>query len=315
MRCSRMLALPLAIWLLGTPATAQPTFTPGPANDPETCRDLWKEVGLPRYARVTDRKTLIVCHTRYVLSHNNDTKTPDWVFEQLDESQFSKRISRPDISFSSEKNVPKEKAARDEDYTNSKLDRGHQAPSADFASNVDQMNESFILSNAVPQQGIGFNRHIWKDFEDLTRTIASARGRVYVITGPIYRDENGQAPVITKKFNRCGNEITLQSPDTRQAICEAKNKNASATCEAGVAVPVGMFKIIYDPKRPLVNAYILPNINHTKADEAPEPIDYLRRFQVTVHVVERFTSLEFLRDLPKRKRDQLNLQCGQIVRR
>jgi DNA/RNA endonuclease G (NUC1) len=310
--CLALLAVP---WLQSQPAAPQAAFTPGPKNDPATCEDLWKDVGLPRYARATDRSTLMVCHTRYVLSHNNDTKTPDWVLEQLDKSQFSGGIVRPDIKFSPEKNVPKEKAARDEDYTNSKLDRGHQAPSADFASKVEWMNESFILSNAVPQQGIGFNRHIWKDFEDLTRAIASARGRVYVITGPVYRDENGKAPVITKQFNRCGNEIKLQSPDSRQSICEAKNKNPNATCDAGVAVPVGMFKIIYEPSRPLVNAYIMPNINHTEAGETPTPLDYLKKFQVTVHVVERFTSLEFFRNLPTRKRNQLNLICGQAVSR
>lgn len=304
-----------AAWLHTQPAGAQAPFAPGPKNDPQTCRELWKEVGLPRYAQATDRSTLPVCHTRYVLSHNNDTKTPDWVFEQLDHSQFSGGITRPDIKFSSESAVPKDKAARDDDYTNSKFDRGHQAPSADFASKVELMNESFILSNAVPQQGIGFNRHIWKDFEDLTRNIATARGRVYVITGPVYRDENGKAPVITKQFNRCGNEIKLQSPDARQDICEAKNQNPGATCDAGVAVPVGMFKIIYDPSRPQVNAYIMPNINHTEAGESPTPIDYLKQFQVTVHVVERFTSLEFFRDFAKRKRDQLNLRCGKVLLR
>ena len=297
------------------PAAAQPAPAANPANDPETCRELWKDVGLPRYAQTTEGTRTIVCHTRYVLSHNNTTKTPDWVFEQLDKSQFEKKISRPDIKFSSEKNVPAGKAARDEDYTNSKFDRGHQAPSADFASKVEWMNESFILSNAVPQQGIGFNRHIWKDFEDLVRGIAEERDRVYVITGPVYRDEDGKAPVITKEFNRCGNEIKLQSQNNRTEICEAKNKNPGAKCDAGVAVPVGMFKIIYDPKRPIVNAYVMPNINHTEADEAPKPLDYLKKFQVTVHVVERVTSLEFFRDLPKRKRDQLNLRCLQAIAR
>ena len=40
---------------------------------------------------------------------------------------------------------------------------------------------------------------------------------------------------------------------------------------------------------------------------------YLKQFRVTVHAVERFTGLEFFRDLPKRTRDKLNLQCGQTM--
>jgi DNA/RNA endonuclease G (NUC1) len=59
----------------------------------------------------------------------------------------------------------------------------------------------------------------------------------------------------------------------------------------------------------------MPNINHTEAGETPTPLDYLKKFQVTVHVVERFTSLEFFRNLPTRKRNQLNLICGQAVSR
>jgi endonuclease G len=313
MRSIAALAMLTGAWLSVQPAAAQAPFTPGPANDPDTCRTLWEEIGLPDYARPEERDTLIVCHERYVLSHNNDTKTPDWVFEQLDKSQFAGTNKRPKLTFKSETNVPREKAARDEDYKKSGFDRGHQAPSDDFKANPKWMVESFILSNIVPQQGVGFNQHIWKNFEELTRDIATARGRVYVITGPVYRDDNGKAPVITKQFNRCRNEIKLQSPNNKREICEAKNKTPDAKCDAGVAVPVGLFKIIYDPSWPLVNAYIMPNINHTEAGEAPSPTDYLRKFQVTVHVVERFTGLEFFRELPKRKRNQLNLSCGQMI--
>jgi len=315
MRWSPMLALPAAAWLLGSAAAAQPVPSQDPANDPETCRGLWEDVGLPRYARPEERDAEIVCHKRYVLSHNNNAKTPDWVFEQLKASQFSGTNKRPKLKFKSEEKVPPGKAARDEDYKNSGFDRGHQAPSDDFKANPEWMVESFILSNIVPQQGKGFNQHIWKDFEDLTRDIAKARGIVYVITGPIYRDDDGKAPVIGKDFNKCGNEIKLQSPNNKREICEAKNEGSSAKCNAGVAVPVGLYKIIYDPDWPQVNAYILPNINHTEARESPTPNDYLKRFQVTVHVVERYTGLEFFRDLPKRDRNRLNLTCGQIMLR
>jgi endonuclease G len=301
--------------LQAAPAFAQSSFTPGPANDPETCHNLWKDVGLPRYARPEERDTLIVCHERYVLSHNNDTKTPDWVFEQLDKSQFEGKHKRPKLTFKTETNVPPDKAAHDTDYRKSGFDRGHQAPSDDFKAKPEWMVESFILSNIVPQQGVGFNQHIWKNFEELTRDIASNRGRVYVITGPVYRDANGKAPVITAKFNRCGHEIKLQSPNNKREICAAKNKNPSAKCDAGVAVPVGLFKIIYDPGWPMVNAYIVPNVDHTEAGEASSPTDYLKQFQVTVHVVERYTGIEFFRDLPTRDRNRLNLQCGQMMLR
>ena len=303
MRSAAILSLLIAASLQSQPASAQATFTPGEANDPATCRDLWKDVGLPRYARATDRDVLPVCHTRYVLSHNNNAKTPDWVFEQLKSTMFANGSDRPDQHFTFEKNVPPDKAARDADYTNSGFDRGHQAPSADFAADDDLMKESFTLSNAVPQQGVGFNQHIWKNLEEQTRKIARARRQVYVITGPIYRDADGNAPVISARINSCGHAIELKSTKNKKEIGDR------------VTVPVGLYKIIYDPNWPRVNAYILPNINHTEAGEASSPAAYLKEFQVTVHVVERFAGLEFFRNLPQRQHERLNQTCGQIMLR
>jgi DNA/RNA endonuclease G (NUC1) len=309
----RALHLTWVVAFLALPAAAQ-DFRETEANDPQTCRALWKDVGLPRYAREGDRDTIPVCHQRYILSHNNDNKTPDWVFEQLSPDQITGTNTRPKPEpFGPESNVPSDKAASLADCKGSHLDRGHQAPSEDFKKRLEWMKESFFLSNMVPQQGVGFNQHIWKNLEELTRGVVRRRGTMYVMTGPVNRDENGKVPTITKDFNKCGNEIRLKSIDNRKEICAAKNKDSSAKCDAGVTVPVGMFKIFYDPRGQRVNAYLLPNINHTEAGEAPSPADYLKKFRVTVHAVERVTGLEFFRDLPKRTRDILLLQCGQTM--
>ena len=243
---------------LAMPAAAE-EFRETEANDPQTCRDLWKDVGLPRYAREGDRDTLIVCHQRYVLSYNNDNKTPDWVFEQLSPDQITGTNTRPKPEpFGPETNVPPDKAAGLADYKKSGFDRGHQAPSEDFKKRLEWMKESFFLSNMVPQQGRGFNQHIWKQLEELTRGVVRRRGTMYIMTGPVNRDENGKVPTISKEFNKCGNEIRLASTDNRKEICQAKNSDPSAKCDAGVTVPVGMFKIMYDPRGQRVNAYLLP---------------------------------------------------------
>ena len=105
------------------------------------------------------------------------------------------------------------------------MDRGHQAPSADFSSNLELMKESFTLSNAVPQQGDGFNRHIWKEFEDLVRKLAKDRGEIFVITGPINREPNDEDEITIKAdANPCTNEIKLEGPKSRTAICGKGNK-------------------------------------------------------------------------------------------
>ncbi len=147
--------------LSGAAAAQNAEFTPGPQNDPETCADLWKGIGLPEYSR-EDRDATIVCHTKYVLSHSNDDKIPDWVLERLTREQIGGTNKRPKVKFKPEDFVDKGKRAVDDDYRNSKFDRGHQAPSDDFKADVEWMKESFILSNIVPQIGVGFNQGIWR---------------------------------------------------------------------------------------------------------------------------------------------------------
>ena len=279
-------------------------FTPTAANDFKTCRKLWEPIGTPLYAS-EDGDTTPVCHEAYVLSHNNVNKTPDWVLERLNKSNFEGGNDRPKIKFQPEQFVCEEARAVDKQYANSKMDRGHQAPSADFASNLELMKESFTLSNAVPQQGEGFNRHIWKEFEDLVRKLAEDRGEIFVITGPINRDD-GDELTIKADANPCKNEIKLEGPPGRTEICGKDKKCGEGK---GVAIPLALFKVIYDPKNKRANAYILPNIDHRKLDKSKDPLEYLKRFRVAVRTVEQFTGLQFLRAIPARDRKAQVQEC------
>jgi DNA/RNA endonuclease G (NUC1) len=300
----------LAALVLAAPAQADvcdddPDFQLGPANNFNNCRALWEPIGVPEYAS-SDIDATPVCHEAYVLSHNNVNKTPDWVLERLHRSQFAGGKDRPKNRFRPEQFVCKAARALDSQYANSKLDRGHQAPSADFSSNLELMRESFTLSNAVPQQGIGFNRHIWKEFEDLVRKLAVDRKEILVITGPINRQDDEDEITIKAEANPCRNEIKLEGPKGRAAIC---GKNKSCPEESGVAIPLALFKIIYDPKNNRANAYILPNIDHRKLDTSKDPLEYLKRYRVAVRTVEQHTGLQFLRAIPKRERKAQIEEC------
>lgn len=167
------------------------------------------------------------------------------------------------------------------------------------------MVESFFLSNVVPQVGIAFNRGIWKNLEDHVRD----RGELYAITGPSDREQTGSGTLtITDTTNVCRNKIVLK-PLKRESICGAKAK-----CEDGVTVPIALFKIIYHPRLHRANAFILPNINHRDAGKGfADPIEYLKRFQVTVQVVEKYTGLEFFRDLSLRSRRPILEQCTSFM--
>ncbi|MGH6738145.1 MAG: hypothetical protein ACREDY_03770, partial [Bradyrhizobium sp.] len=100
-------ALCLASAAAAQTAHDNPGFTPGPRNDPATCSDLWKGIGLPEYSSNDEHDTTIVCHTKYMLSHNNDALGPDWVIEHLTAEQVGGDNKRPRLKFQHETLVPR----------------------------------------------------------------------------------------------------------------------------------------------------------------------------------------------------------------
>jgi DNA/RNA endonuclease G (NUC1) len=172
------------------------------------------------------------------------------------------------------------------------------------------MKESFTLSNAVPQQGEGFNQDVWANLEERVRNIARARGQAYVITGPIYADDRSGG--IKAKDNVCGNAIDLK-PLTRTAICGDKTKCDAH--ETKVAIPLALYKIVHDPRLKRTNAYIMPNIDHRPLREGMSMDTYLNKFRVPVSLVEAHTGIKFFPDMTTRdRRTQLETCVATMLR-
>src|SRR5687768_16333200 len=117
MKLARALGLALLGLTLCQSARAEvcEDFEPKPENDPEACRALWEKIGLPVSGDDTD--ATIVCHTRFVLLHNNENKTPAWVIEPLNKKQVSGKNTRPEgKKFASERSVCPSAQAKDKDY-------------------------------------------------------------------------------------------------------------------------------------------------------------------------------------------------------
>ena len=90
---------------------------------------------------------------------------------------------------------------------------------------IDQatMNQTFALSNMVPQDPVN-NRKIWNKLEsDVRKYVSRAGGNVYVYTGPLFQ----------------GNVIKLGKGE--------------------VWMPSHLFKVVYDEAKGQAWAWILPN--------------------------------------------------------
>lgn len=193
------------------------------------CDPFFDGVGAPEYqdedALQEDEVTLL-CRRGYVLAHNNVRKVPDWVLERMTVPRLVHRATRKN-NFKIDDELEQGARSEPKDYSGSGKDQGHMAPAEDMSFSQAAMDESFLLSNMAPQEGIGFNRHIWARLEARVRDWTRRRKDLIVITGPIY-DKN------------------------RQPIGPGK-----------VAVPNQFFKVVYEPKRNRGIAFVLPNKNLT----------------------------------------------------
>lgn len=286
-------------------------WKPSKFNKISTCRSLWIGLGdVPGDSNAVTRDTTFVCHTRFVLSYDSVTKTPDWVIERIPKAQVSGDNDRPSQSFVVEKRVPPRGRATNQDYTRTpdNFARGHQAPSEDFNKSSAWMKESFVYSNAVPQVGAKFNSSIWGTLEDEVRKAAKGRDEIYVITGPVRGDAAIRSRTITEAANACGKAITIDGPQ-HALVCAANNRNHNVPCKTGVGVPIALYKIIYDPKTGDAYAFVLPNRDHdSQTGDQARP--YLEKFRVTVAVIEAATGLHFFPAMTAAKQDQAVNKCA-----
>lgn len=73
------------------------------------------------------------------------------------------------------------------DYRNSGLSRGHLVPARDMTHDEQALRDSFLLSDAVPQNS-AMNRSSWRRLENQVRKLAVDAESVIVITGAIFAE-------------------------------------------------------------------------------------------------------------------------------
>jgi endonuclease G len=300
----------LLLTLLGPAALGGAALADTKATDPNSCKKLWSEIGLPA-PNPGGPHTTRICHLGYITGHNDSTKTPDWVIERLTPDIVNGEGTREDQDFRADPAItPAEKAAVPGDYDGSGFDKGHNAPAADFHGNQDALDDTFFFSNAVPQVGKGFNRSIWRSLETLVRKLVTGeRPELYVITGPVPPDSK---PIrISSKTDVCKSSIELPVP-SQQSICQDNNEDKKAQCKAGVAVPAGMFKIVYDPTSRHAFAVLFENFDHTGRYASGRTFDYIQAHKIGIGTIEDLTGLTFFPALSAREKRQMTANCTDV---
>lgn len=172
---------------------------------PSTLRRSVKE-SAPNAAWVTDNcqfgmpeSTLdlgpvrVIAREGYVLGHSSISKIPYWVCEHSLAAEITGPANRSN-AFKPDPELAGQPRAELSDYKHSGFDRGHMAPAGDFKSSQALMDQSFFLSNMVPQYGPTFNQGIWADLESRVRDWVKKRGDCWVISGPMFYDALEEDP-------------------------------------------------------------------------------------------------------------------------
>lgn len=197
----------------------------------------------------------------YVLAYDGRTRHASWVYEELTASSLEGRAERTEFDFMEDPVIPPSMRAMKEDYKGSGFDRGHLRPAANAKSSVQDMKESFYLSNISPQHP-QLNRKYWIKLEKHVRELTKTYTTVYVVTGPLFLPE--------------------KSSDGKKYV------RYQVIGENNVAVPTHYFKVIRGKRGGTfkTEAYIVPN----------QPIEQnppLEKFSVSLEKVERAAGIIF----------------------
>jgi endonuclease G len=171
-----------------------------------------------------------LCRHYYFSMFNTNTKDPDWVAYHLLSTQLNSehKEKRKDY-FCPDPCLEAGQRAELTDYAGAypTYNRGHMTPATDHHWNSTAYQESFYLSNMVPQNPDN-NGHIWQALESQVDTWTRTYSNTYIVAGPVY-DYAGI---------------------THQVIGQNN-----------IWAPAALFKIIYIPSRHQAISFIIPNKN------------------------------------------------------
>jgi endonuclease G, mitochondrial len=176
------------------------------------------------YYLPTSTTNAIVRHKYFTLSYAEAHEQAEWVAYRLTREELNAPWVSRTNNFQPDPKV-KTGSATPDDYRNSGYDRGHLLPAADRAFSEEAMSETFYMSNISPQAS-NFNKGVWRELEELTRSWAKRDKQLYVVTGPV-----------------------LKMP-VKGAI--GANK---------VSVPAAYFKVLLDLEEPIIKGigFVIPN--------------------------------------------------------
>ncbi|XP_045582469.1 nuclease EXOG, mitochondrial isoform X2 [Procambarus clarkii] len=210
----------------------------------------------------------------YVLEYDCARKIPVWVAEHLTVESLKGSANRQAARFKMDPSIPEEFSAQNSDYRSSGWSRGHMSPAGNQKMSQESMDETFYLTNIVPQD-IQNNGGFWNRFEIFCRDLTGMYEDVWVTSGPLF--------------------LPTQQEDGRKMV------TYEVIGENEVSVPTHLYKVIVarSGNDTVAGSFVVPN----------KPIDYshhLKEFQVSLDYLEKRVGIKFYTNM---KRDEAKDLC------
>lgn len=214
---------------------------------------------------LADEDDHLVVHQSHALSYNNSRGTANWVAWKTTAADLGDRRERP--LFQPDSSLPNGfRRIQYYDYSGSGYDRGHMLPAADRFANEQLMNETFLMTNIVPQTG-DLNQFAWNALESHARALARRGNDVYQIAG-VYGEKEQLRGKVTVPTN----------------------------CWKVIAV-LGRGQTAITAKTQII-AVDMPNVEGIADDK-------WEKYKTTVRNIEQKTGLDLFSSLPRELQDRI----------
>ncbi len=237
-----------------------------PAN-PAASNSVHLAFGNPSNAGQEDENNYLVVGDGSAFSYNNSRGTVNWMSWRTTRADLGPSITRPD--FRPDPRLPDNfNRVGYYDYSGGGYDRGHMVPSADRFANAKLNEETFMMTNIVPQAG-ALNQYPWNKLESYVRSQARRGFDLFQIAG-VYGEKG-----------RLKNKVTVPT-----------------NCWKIIAiVPRGRGADRIDARTRII-AVDMPNIEGI--EDRP-----WEKYKTTIRSIEEKTGLDFFHFLPRNVQDEI----------
>lgn len=212
---------------------------------------------------------MIRYYSNHVLVYDQQRRTPIWVAEHLTPDNLKGAANRKHAMFCPDPGIDVMFSAQNGDYWKSGWSRGHMAPAGNNKMSQTAMQDSFYLSNIVPQNYEN-NAGFWNRMEMYCRDLTKTFSNVYIISGPLMlprKQEDGKKIVQYQVIGE--NDVAVPTHLFKVIIVEDKNKHTKAIGSFVVPnEPIGFehdlkeFQVDLNDLEKSLGVKLVPNLNY-----------------------------------------------------